>query len=484
MTKAKTTKRYLLILASLAIIFGVGFIPAPAGMNQLGMRVLGIFLGSLLLWLTVSIDWPSLLCIAALGLIPQLGGFKGVFVSSFGGETFAFLMCTFLCTYALSKTPFLKRCALWFITSPMARKSPWMFVITFLSAVIVIGCFMSPSVLFVVFLPILEEICSTLHLKKGDKIAEMLMIGLAFCVSISAGMTPIAHVFSIMAMGFYEKATGMVIGYAEYMGFAVPVGIIVTVLLLLMFKFLMRPNMEKLKGIDFERLKGDMKPMDAKEKTVLGIFILVVALWVLPSLLKPIAPTICNTISSWGTAAPPMFGIFLYSILVFDGKPALNFVEGMKNGVPWPSLIMAAGTLAVGSAMTNPEVGLTDWLVTTLGPMLQTVSPILLVFILTAWACLQTNFSSNMVTVTVVTNVAIPLLLATNGAVSAPAVVAIIGMMSAYAFATPPAMPHIAIAAGSGWTNTSSLMKYGFLFMAITTIVTVAVGYPIAAALM
>ncbi len=46
--------------------------------------------------------------------------------------------------------------------------------------------------LFVVFLPILEKINEILGLKKGDKIGNMLMIGLTFAVSVSAGMTPIA----------------------------------------------------------------------------------------------------------------------------------------------------------------------------------------------------------------------------------------------------------------------------------------------------
>ena len=50
---------------------------------------------------------------------------------------------------------------------------------------------------------------------------------------------------------------------------------------------------------------------------------------------------------------PPMLGIILYSIISFDGKPLLNFAEGMKKGVQWSSIIMAAGTLAIGSAMTN-----------------------------------------------------------------------------------------------------------------------------------
>ena len=415
-------------------------------------------------------------------MIPGIG-FKGVFLSSFGNETFAFLMCTFMCTYVLSETPFLKRCALYFITSPMAKKGPWMFIISFLTAIICIGCFVSPTVLFVVFLPILEKINEILGLKKGDKIGNMLMIGLTFAVSVSAGMTPIAHVFSIMAMGFYTTATGLTIGYAQYMAFAIPVGIICIVLLLLMFRFIMNPDMSQIKNIDISFLKNELKPMEKKEKTILAVFCLVVALWVLPSLLKEIFPAVTQ-ISRMGTAMPPMLGIILYSIISFDGKPLLNFAEGMKKGVQWSSIIMAAGTLAIGSAMTNGNVGLADYLINVLSPVLKGINPMLLVVAFTAWACIQTNFSSNMVTVTVVTTVAIPLVQATNGAISCPAVVAIIGMMSAYAFATPPAMPHVAMAIGSGWSDTSSVMKYGLIFMIFSIIVTVIVGYPIAAMLM
>lgn len=480
---AKNVKRYSCIFLALFLILFVKYLPLPDGMKPLGMNVIGIFLGSLLLWLTVAIDWPSLLCITAIGLIPEIG-FKNVFLSSFGNDTFAFLMCTFLCTHVLAETPFLKRCAVSFITSPIAKKGPWLFVISFISAVIFIGCFVSPSVLFVVFLPILEKINEILGIKKGDKIGKMLMISLAFCVSVAAGMTPIAHVFSIMAMGFYTTATGMTIGYAEYMAFAVPVGIICTIFLILMFRFILNPDMKKIKNIDISALKNEIKPMRKKERAILGVFIIIVALWVLPSILKPYFPVICKKISAMGTAMPPMLGVICYSIMSFDEKPVLNFAEGMKKGVQWSSIIMAAGTLALGSAMTNQHVGLAQYLVETLTPILKEVSPLLLVIIFTLWACIQTNFSSNMVTVTVVTTVAIPLVQATNGAVSAPAIVSIIGMMSAFAFATPPAMPHIAIAIGSEWVESADMFKYGFIFMVVTVIVTIFVGYPIAAILM
>lgn len=479
---SKIMKRNIYIAIALLLIIFVRYIPAPTGMNQSGMAVIGIFLGSLLLWLTVAIDWPSILCIFLIGLIPEIG-FKSIYASSYGNETFIFLMTTFLCTHVLAETPFLKRCALYFITSSVEKKGPWAFIISFLSAIICIGSFVSPTVLFVLFLPILEKINELLGLKKGDKIGQLLMIGLAFAVSVSSGMTPIAHVFSIMAMGFYTTATGNVISYADYMAFAIPVGIICMVLLVLVFRFIMNPDMSKIKNVDVSFMKDELKPMDKREKTVIGIFILIVCLWIFPSILKNFIPVI-SKIGKMGTAMPPILGVVLYSIITFDEKPLLNFPEGMRKGVQWSSLVMCAGTLGIGVAMTNSKIGLTKYLISELNPILQGISPMLLILFLITWACIQTNLSSNMVTVTVVTTVAIPLIQATNGTVSCPAVVSIIGMMSAYAFATPPAMPHIAMAIGSGWVDTGTVLKYGLLFMVISIATSVIIGYPIAAALM
>ena len=46
-------------------------VSAPVfGLTPLGMQVAGIFIGTILLWMFVSVTWPSILCIIALILSP------------------------------------------------------------------------------------------------------------------------------------------------------------------------------------------------------------------------------------------------------------------------------------------------------------------------------------------------------------------------------------------------------------------------------
>lgn len=478
----KNIKRTLVIIASLLLMFCLGFLQAPAGMTQDGLRVLGVFAGAMLLWLFIGIDWTSLLVILGLICVPSLSMNK-ILSSSFGNNTFAFLLFSFIVAGALTKTTLIKRIAVGFVTNKWAQKGPWQLTFLFFTAVIIIGCFISPSVLFIVMLPILEEMCELLNVKKGDRFGTMLIIGLVCCCGIASGMTPIGHAYGPLAMGAYQTATGNTISYGHYMAFAIPVGILSYIGMFFAFRFLMKPDTSMIQDINLDSLKMEGN-VSRKEKMILGIFALVVLLWVAPSFIQKSLPAVYEFINSKTIAFPPLVGIVLMSILTDEGEPLLNFNKIMKESVAWPALIMCAGTLALGSAMTAEGVELNTYLAGAMSPVTSGLAPLALVILFTFWAAVQTNLSSNIVTITVVTSIAIPVCLSMGASVSTAAVCSIIGMMGGYAFAAPPAMPSVAISIGSGWTDSTSILKYGSLVMLIAVIVTVLVGYPIAAGLM
>lgn len=104
-----------------------------------------------------SIDWPSLITVFLLGFLPHFG-FGNTLKGTFGNTTVAFLLFTFMLVYPLSQTHFVRRCTVTFITNAIARRGPWSFVAFLFFAVTFMGLFISPSVLFVAFMPFLEDI--------------------------------------------------------------------------------------------------------------------------------------------------------------------------------------------------------------------------------------------------------------------------------------------------------------------------------------
>ena len=61
---------WLATAIALFLLFGTGLLPIIPGLSAPGQRVLGLFLGAVMLWLFVDIGWPSALVIFALGFYP------------------------------------------------------------------------------------------------------------------------------------------------------------------------------------------------------------------------------------------------------------------------------------------------------------------------------------------------------------------------------------------------------------------------------
>ena len=98
--------------------------------------------------------------------------------------------------------------------------------------------------------------------------------------------------------------------------------------------------------------------MSRQEKYTLLVFVLVVAMWLLPGIIAPVLPEVASAISRWGRP-PGMIGACLLCVLHVEGKPLMNFNEAVAKGVPWGAVFMVAATSVLGSALTHEEAGIT-----------------------------------------------------------------------------------------------------------------------------
>ncbi len=479
----KSSKDTIFLILSLAIMIGSRFVPPFGGLSSEAIGVLGVFFGSLLMWITISIDWPSMITLMALGFIPTFG-FSKTFSGAFGNTTVAFLIFTFMLVYPLSKTNFVRRCTVSFITNKIARKGPWYFVCFLFAAVTFMGLFVSPSVLFVAFMPFLEDIFQVLGVKKGGKTGNMIMMGTAFCISLSSGMTAIGHVWPTMAIGYYTAATGNDVNQFQFMAMGIPTGILLIILLILVFKFIYRPDdINEIKPENAMGLRGTVPKADTKEKIILGVVALTVFLWVGPSLIKGSFPELYKTINSWSTAMPPLLGCILLFITKVDGERILNFKEGVTKGILWGSILMTGAATWLGSCLTNADIGISDWLTASLSPLTAALPLTGMILFFMLWALLETNFSSNIVTTTVVSAVALSVLTALPaGTVSVGSVVCMVGIAAAVSNMTPAGQSTInTVAIGSGWTTTKDMFIWGGIFALMALVVLTFFAYPLGA---
>ena len=91
------------LIVSLLIIVLFWFLPAPAPLTQIGMRVIGIFIGTVLLLSLVDTVWPAILAVALLGR-SGVATLNEAIAGTLGSWIVYFILMSFVMTYALNKS--------------------------------------------------------------------------------------------------------------------------------------------------------------------------------------------------------------------------------------------------------------------------------------------------------------------------------------------------------------------------------------------
>ena len=473
-------KRDFLSAAALVIFLVSLFLPPMGGLSRASIQVLGIFISTMILWLGVSITWPSLFCIAALAVTPFLKG-DDVLVNAFGNWIPTFCIFTSVLCYALSKTGFLQRVAVWMLTRKIARKTPFSFVAVLFLTPLVVGSIMGTVALFSIFIPLLNQIFIDLNYKREDKTAQVLMFGVMFTSCMSAMTTPISHTFSLMAISYHQQffpgeeqipiVTFSIVGILSS---------IIVYALLLVTKYIIRPDLSGIKELDIGSLVESRTPLSAKEIVSVSVFALVVAAWLLPGILGEVFPAAAAFLTDLGNVIPAIIGVILLFVIKVGGEPILDFDDTFKNGAPWRIWLLVAAAMALGSAITSDEAGLLPWFSGIVEPVVAGLPSMAAVLLITFMILFLTNMMSNAVALILVSTVMLPLI--ASGAISgvSGAAVAInIGMAANVAVSTPLASAPAVMSVGTGWLSNSNMLKWGAVMTILTCLIMTFVSYNI-----
>lgn len=480
MTKLKPYQIIAIIIGLFLCFFG-RYIPLSSTLSPSGTQVLLIMVGGLLMWLLVGVDWTSLAVLMAMALVPELG-LKAVSNGSLGNDTVLYLMLCFMLAKSLQSTGVAHRLAVWFLTCSFSQKNPWNTVIMIFAAIFVLSSFLSSSSTIMIFLPILYEIFESLgYIKgKGDYFPAIMIASLAIICQIAQATTPISHAMTLIGFSAYSNYTGAEMSFAQYVIVALPVGLLISVVWFLVCRFVLRPDVSKLKTLDYDAMTSKLGPMSRQEKIAAGIYICVVILWLLPGISKYLLPAAYPFLSQVHQCYPPIVAIILLNFIKVDGKAVLPYKEGL-SAVPLGTLIFMGSLLEISSAFSNEDIGVASWLSETIGAYCGSTSPFVFLVFMGALAVILTNFMSNAVTCAICMAIGMPMAMSIyNGQINPMILAIMITMGINFAFATPPATPPVAIAADSGWISLGNLFKFGSIAAVISIVVMYVIGLPIA----
>lgn len=97
------------------IVMGVFIIMPPfTPLSDIGMNVLGVFIGTVLLLSLVDTTWPAILSIALFSITGVLS-MENIIAASFGNWITMFVIMGFILTYALNQSGFTRRLTTFFL---------------------------------------------------------------------------------------------------------------------------------------------------------------------------------------------------------------------------------------------------------------------------------------------------------------------------------------------------------------------------------
>lgn len=327
--------------------------------------------------------------------------------------------------------------------------------------------------------PIALSLMEELGIELCDKFWPYFFMGMFFVSTLGQPLFPFMGAQLIVVSAF-QSMSGLLVPYGSYMALNIVMCFLLGATYLLILKFIIRPDVSKLKAVDTERIaaQNTLPPMNIQQKAFLYMLPVYIVLLLMPSFLPKTFPLV-KTLMTLGPLGVTIVFVVFFSIIRFKSGPFLDFKEVAYGQLSWGIYFMIAAAVYGANALSDDSTGVKAFLLDVLNPILGGRSEMAFVAIMFTVALIITNFANNAAMAVVL----MPVILAFSEQMGIePMPVAMgVGMMVFVAMLTPAASPHAGMMHGrKDIYSTGDIMRIGFPQCILALVYYIVIGYPLA----
>jgi sodium-dependent dicarboxylate transporter 2/3/5 len=405
----------------------------------------------------VPIPVTSLLPMAVL---PLLGVLTPAEVGqAYGSPLILLLLGGFLLSKAMEHSGAHRRIALSMVTL-VGASSARRLVLGFMAASALMSMWISNSATTLMLLPVALAVLDSVEDKA--KLGPPLLLGIAYAASIGGLGTPIGTPPNLIFMQVYEQTTGVSISFTQWMGWAMPV----VVIMVPAMAVVLTRNM----GGALQIQMPAVGPWETQERRVMLVFGLTALAWITRG--EPFGGW-----SAWfglpeaNDASVALLAVVIL-FLVPNGKGERLLTWERASTIPWGVLLLFAGGICLAEGFVSSGLSelMGQWMVA-----LTSLHP----FTLMVLICLAVTFMTETTSNTATAALLMPVLAAAALAAGiAPEIVMVPAVMSAScAFMLPVATAPNTVVFSSGLISTARMAREGFLINLLGVVVISSVCY-------
>jgi len=394
----KSKDFYITVAITLAFMFGFQFLPPVGQITPLGMKVLGVFLGTIFAWVRGEIIWSAMLGMFMM-TVYGLGNATSNWAGVIGVQAAAMVIFGLLLVHGMKKSGLVEELALTITGSKWAKKGPWVLAGVFFIATDILAFLIGGGVPVIILMwALFYEVCAKCELKAHTPFVSYMLVAIAILGNSAMCTLPYSSTAVVgigIAQGFAPELT---CNYISYFGLNFIILIGYNVLIWLVGRFLIGNDipMKNLEGTETHKMNLNL-PM----KVALFYAVLLAVLMFLP----PFLPA-GNAIGVFLSTTLGPLGVFILIVLLMaltkvDGEPLLDLVDGMRNGVQWPLVFLIGSAILIAGYLTADGMGIMPTLLALVDPILGGRSPLMILTFSIILCLIMTNLINDMVTMIV-----------------------------------------------------------------------------------
>lgn len=488
-SSAQKKERITLInsLIGIAIMIGFRYLPIQLPeVTPVGMEILGIFLGTLYLWSTVDPIWGSIISIVMVGF-SSYSSMPATLKECFGNPTLVqsfYLMAMSGALVCYDVTAYIGR---FFITRKVTNGKPWLLTFAVCLGAFFMAAFVNSFTGIFLFWPVMYGVFREVGYKQGDAYPRVMVTLIVVSALIGFPVAPYAQNGLALLSNFETITQNMpggpvVVNNAAYLAASLTYGILAIIACVLYAKYVIRPDVEKLKKLSVDDLnKNPLPPMSVSQKVLSAGFILLILMMLLPSVIKGIP-----VLDKLGAASNGL-GVLMLGALAairIGGKPVINVGEVLAKQMSWSSYYIIAAAIFLGSVLTSESTGISAMLEVVLSPLFGNMSSLVFTIALLITAGVLTNLCNSLVIGMILQPIIVTYCVQT-GADPRPMVTVMILFVLMSAAVTPAASPFAALLfSNKEWIETKYIYKYTIPFVLIEFLIGMLVIIPMTNILM
>jgi len=489
----KGPMKWVHLAIALLFMFVIGNIVPPIyPLTEIGMQVMGVFIGVVYSWIFIGFLWPSLMAMVALGLTDALP-MAGVWTGSFGNHVAVLLLFSMILFGSVEHVGATKYITRFFLTRRIYNGKPIVFAFVFFFATYALSVAVNVTPSLLLMWAVLYGILKDLGYGKGEKFTSFMIVG-TFLGAIS-GQASLPFSGSTLAIinvfnnaGTEILRDGGYIGAADYLRISSPqyilLGFIFTILGLsgycLYMKFICKQaDLEKVANVNTEMFnKEPLPPMNAVQKVNFSAMLVFIIMLLAPDIL-PNGWWITRTLSTMGPAGTGIFITAVMCIINVKGEKAFDFNGVAKNHINWDVYVMVAAAMLIASQLTHAQTGVVDAMIVLFEPVLGGHSAFAFFAIMLVFGMFVTSFASSMVIG--IALMPILVIFGNQAGANLPAVATTLILLIHYSIILPSASVFAAMLWGNDeWISPKEVFKQGAYIVVLALVIAFGVIMPLA----